>query len=229
MTCELSPALKKAQQEVRHSQEKIAYRDWKPTKQTFGALEECGRIRKPAGAPPAPAGGTPPEGRTPNESSQISTEIDRKPQIPLDIASYKLYYVNYEIGLNSHPRHTPAGAISAPPSLLLLVRGFAWLLLSELVVDVLLEKMRIGAHNAPPIHEDRWCAVHLELLAVCAAGIDGRAGFRAGHAALEYIGVQSGLACVIHHFRPGVRCPGMAFFVISDNKPRKVNLQSLLT
>src|SRR6266849_8834078 len=99
------------------------------------------------------------------------------------------------------PPHLPGSS----PSSLLLVGRFRGFLLREFVVDVLLEQMRIGSHHAPPVHEDRRCAGNFELLAVRAAGIHGLAGLRAGHAALECIGVQPGLSGVVHHFCPGVR------------------------
>src|SRR6266550_8809503 len=38
---------------------------------------------------------------------QIPQKSPRKPQPPPDRASYKLYYVNYEIELNPRPSHTP--------------------------------------------------------------------------------------------------------------------------
>src|SRR6267378_2302237 len=88
-----------------------------------------------------------------------------KPQEAQDSAgnaSYKLYYVNYEIGLDF-----VAGTKAFFHSFLLLVGGFLGFLLGEFVVDVLLEQMGIGAHEAAPIHEDRRRAVHVELLAVC--------------------------------------------------------------
>ena len=51
---------------------------------------------RPAGAPPAPAGrDTPRKAHEPYiRIKPISTETFRSPQIPLDSASYKLYYVN---------------------------------------------------------------------------------------------------------------------------------------
>jgi hypothetical protein len=73
-----------------------------------------------------PAGVHPQKG--PN-AAKPSADFHRKnaeaQQIPLNIASYKLYYVNYKIGLNPRPTHTPAQAdFQPPPSLLLLVGGF---------------------------------------------------------------------------------------------------------
>src|SRR5260370_38612003 len=47
-------------------------------------------------------------------------------------------------------------------------------------------------------------AVHVELLTVCPAGVNGGTGLRAGHAGLKRIGVQPGLTRVVQHFRPGV-------------------------
>ena len=77
-------------------------------------------------------------------------------QISSDSASYKLYYVNYKIWLDLL---ACLGHVLA--LFLLLVGDFPKFMLREFVVDVLLEQMRIGAHDAPPIHEDRRCAVHL--------------------------------------------------------------------
>ena len=61
----------------------------------------------PAGAPPAPAGKHPESGLVTHISNirtkQISTEKLQEPQISLDNASYKLYYVNYKIGLDFMP------------------------------------------------------------------------------------------------------------------------------
>src|ERR1700682_6422316 len=60
--------------------------------------------------------------------SQISPESRKKPQIPLDNASYKLYYVNYEIGLSPRPFQTPARSHSSPLSYFLsaVFPDFCW-------------------------------------------------------------------------------------------------------
>ncbi len=100
--------------------------------------------------------------------------------------------------------HAPGWA-TRPASSLLLACGFPCRLLREFVFNVLFEQTGISAHNASPIDKDCGRAVHVELLTVCAAGVDSSAGFRAGHAGLERIRVYTGLAGVVHHFRPGVR------------------------
>src|SRR5882762_2405748 len=104
---------------------------WRQIKQTFGASTECGQIPRPAGAPPAPAGSTPPEGRNPSKvQPHFHRKAAREPQIPLDIASYKLYYVNYEIGLNPRLFRTPVWTHSSPSlsptSCLRFSRIFVW-------------------------------------------------------------------------------------------------------
>jgi hypothetical protein len=54
----------------------------------------------PAGAPPAPAGVSEKKTRRAvGWGSSNPKKAEEKPQIPLDIASYKLYYVNYEMRL----------------------------------------------------------------------------------------------------------------------------------
>src|SRR5882762_5785990 len=89
---------------------------WRPTKETRPAFAtKCRPIPRPAGAPPAPAGSTPPEGRNPSKVQPHFPQKSRKElQIPLDIASYKLYYVNQEIGLNPRLFRTPVWTHSSP-------------------------------------------------------------------------------------------------------------------
>jgi len=50
---------------------------WRQIKQTFGASTECGKIPRPAGAPPAPAGKYTPRSRNLVRFSHI---FHRKPQ-----------------------------------------------------------------------------------------------------------------------------------------------------
>lgn len=57
-------------------------------------------------------------------SADFPQKSRMKPQSPLSGASYKLYYVNYEIGLNPRPSHTPVQAVFSLLPLLPLVGGF---------------------------------------------------------------------------------------------------------
>src|SRR2546426_2127445 len=60
-------------------------------------------------------------------TKQISTETLQEPQISLDNASYKLYYVNYEIGLDFMPFWVRPGRASgySPLPIYFLSVGFA--------------------------------------------------------------------------------------------------------
>lgn len=90
-----------------------------------------------------------------------------KLQIPLDTASYKLYYVNQKIGLNELATNSPVGPLSSLrlscTAFLLLLRGLPCFLPCQFIVDVLLEESLIRAHHAAPVYKDRRCAVHLQL------------------------------------------------------------------
>src|SRR2546430_7328076 len=83
---------------------------------------------------------------------------------------------------------------SSPLPLLLLLCGFSSSL-GEFVVDVLLEQMRIGADHAPAIHKHRGRAVHIQELAVRAAGVDGCACFRRSEEHTSELQSQSNLVC----------------------------------
>src|SRR2546423_3031432 len=86
----------------------------------------------------------------------------------------------------------------------LLTRGLASLELRRLVLDISLEKLRISAHNAPAVHEHRGRAVHLELLTISAARVDGLASLQARQAGPEFLGSQSRVRRVLVHLIPGV-------------------------
>ena len=81
------------------------------------------------------------------------------PNIPLDIASYKLYYVNYEIDLefpSTTLRHFPQGQerLLVPSNWTkswknqsnYLVGAFRGFTLRQLVLNILFQQMRIGSH-----------------------------------------------------------------------------------
>ena len=78
------------------------------------------------------------------------------------------------------------------------------------------EKMRIGAHQAAPIHKDRRRAAHLELLPIGLAGLDGRRSLRASHTAPKGLGIQPSLAGKVAHLRPGVGRRNQLLLVIDQ-------------
>ena len=83
----------------------------------------------------------------------------------------------------------------------------AWLgsrYLSQFIIEVLLERSRIRADHAAPVHEHRWRALHFDRDAVRAAGFDGGGRFGSGHARLEGIGVQARLPGEVGDLAPGV-------------------------
>ena len=151
--------------------------------------------------------------RTPQGSPKAKKAVEIAKN-PLDIASYKLYYVNYGIRyappspqpVSPHkgfdkitgtplPRHCPIfGAAADKPGMefrlgeptRLVFRGF---LLCEFVSDVLLEQVRIAAHQPASVHKDGRCTIDLELLTVGPAGVDRCRRFRASHADLKRIRV----------------------------------------
>src|SRR6266550_9136255 len=52
-----------------------------------------------------------------SSSADLPRKVPGSRKTPADRASYKLYYVNYEIGLNPRPSHTPVQAVFQPSSL----------------------------------------------------------------------------------------------------------------
>src|SRR5260370_38791185 len=93
---------------------------------------------------------------------------------------------------------------------------FPLVLPREFVVNVLLEEVCIGAHDAAAILEHRWRAVFVELLAICAAGVHGGGGFGAGHATLECFSLESRLTRIVHHFGPGSRRRNDVLIVVNQ-------------
>src|SRR5260370_20418702 len=93
---------------------------------------------------------------------------------------------------------------------------FPLVLPREFVVDVLLEEVCIGAHDAAAIHEHRWRAVYVELLAICAAGVHGGPRFGACHATLECFRLQSRLTPIVHHFGPCSRRRNDVLIVVNQ-------------
>ena len=86
------------------------------------------------------------------------------------------------------PRSQPKRMIQ---SLLVLVpRGF---LLLQLILDVLLDEVRVRSNDAATVDEDCGRAGNLERQAVCVAGVDCGGGFRAGQAGLEGVRIQADL------------------------------------
>jgi len=77
--------------------------------------------------------------------------------------SYKLYYVNYEIGLEIYAVDILCESFYLPfrSSLPCFRRPSVLFQMLEFVLKDLLELSRIGSHNAPPIHKQRRRTVHV--------------------------------------------------------------------
>ena len=136
MTCKLSNTLREAQQEIPQSP-KDAHLEWtedQPGEPPALSMRYVDNYVSVWRNPPRQPEETPPSRAVPHVgSSQISTEKRSGTKIPLDIASYKLYYVNYKIGLNLRLSHTPAQkdsglSLSLSPTS---CRRFSWIFVGQ--------------------------------------------------------------------------------------------------
>src|ERR1700730_8295645 len=99
--------------------------------------------------------------------------------------------------------HTPAALSNYNNIEAELLRGFE---LRQLVLNILVKEMRIGAHQPAPVHKDRRSAADLQLLFIGLAGFDRRSSLRASHTCAKGVGIKASLTREVGHLRPGIGC-----------------------
>ncbi len=96
-------------------------------------------------------------------------------------------------------------------------RLFCWgFLLGQLVVDVLLDGMGVGADDTTTVDEDRGRAADFEEVAVGDAGVNFCGGLRSGHASLEGVLIEGRLASEVYNLVVDVRSADQVLLIVDE-------------